>query len=411
MSMENVPDRPQVTITVNGPGEVACWLQPLVAELRKRRPRVRICVAVVPCVYSTGLEYRLIKSYPEIDAVCSARETLSLILFDRLPAGFARKAPGGVLHLGGESVLSLLLARRLGQPCLAYVEKSITLQSLYAAVYYSGTWADARAAKRNGDRVIGDMMIDAALMHCPHRRPDRAGRHAVGLYPGSRDYLAKFVLPFYGAVAEQINALRTDVDWLLAKSDFLVGDFLRAIPDVNDGRPIEGVNLAWQSAAGREYLVTPAGARIEILNHGAVAARASLAVTLPGSNTAELAALGIPMVVTIPSWNSELIPWPGLAGHVGRIPFIGKYIKRAVGHMIYWSMGYAAHPNRRGKRMVVPELFGHIRTGQVADLVRTMLDADLGPLEEELRAVMGPPGAAGRLVAELGALMEENRGL
>ncbi|MBN1613552.1 MAG: hypothetical protein JW950_03705 [Deltaproteobacteria bacterium] len=401
MKRRNSTALPQVTITVNGPGEVAGWLQPLVSELRKRQPLIRICVAVVPCVYSTGLEYDLIRSQTEIDAVCTAKETMSLVFRNRLPPGFHRNGSGFVLHLGGDSVLTLLLARRLGQPCLAYVEKPIPMETFFAAVFYSGIWADSRVAKSNGKRIIGDMMIDAAMMHCRGRLPARSGLNTVGLYPGSRDYLVKFVLPFYAAVAEKLKTCRTDIEWLLAKSDFLAGDFLRDIPDVNDGRRIEGVNLSWLTEAGREYVVTPTGIRIEILPHGAVAARAKLVLTLPGSNTAELAALGVPMIITIPSWKSELIPWPGLTGHVDRIPFIGKYIKRAVGHLIYRSIGYAAHPNRRIRSMVVPELVGHIRTGQVVDLVRTMLDSDLRPLEDKLRAVMGPPGATGRLVTEL----------
>jgi hypothetical protein len=115
--LEASPDNElQIVVTVNGPGEVASWLHPFAVALKKRMPSARLCVAVVPCVFSTGSELAVVKALPFVDASCSVRETMDLILRNRMPAGFRKGGPGFVLHLGGDAVFSILIARRLGRP-------------------------------------------------------------------------------------------------------------------------------------------------------------------------------------------------------------------------------------------------------------------------------------------------------
>ncbi len=388
----------QIVVTVNGPGEVASWLHPLAIELKRRMPSARICAAVVPCVFSSGSELAVVKSLPYVDMSLSIAETTDFLWYGKLPDGLRRGAPGFVLHLGGDSIFSILLSRRLRQPCLAYVERPVALSWLFDRIFYSGFETPSAGGVRE---IIGEMMVDAARLRCPERNPARAGRRTVGLYPGSRDYLAKYILPFYAAVAEVVSETMPDIEWMLAKSDFLATDFLRAIPRVDDGRPLDGVDLSWMEEDGHHYLVTPRGLRIEVAQPGLVAARESVALTLPGTNTAELSALGIPMIVTVPTWQAETAPMPGLAGHIGRIPVVGRYIKRGLGHLILRKIKFMSHPNRRTNRMLVPELIGHITARQVADELIRWLSTDTRELEDRLRATMGPPGAAERLVSAL----------
>lgn len=390
----------QIIVTVNGPGEVASWLHPLATVLKQRMPGARLCVAVVPCVFSAGSELGVVKSLPYVDVSCSVSETMDLIWRKRLPAGFRNDLPGFVLHLGGDTIFTVLIAKRLGLPCLGYAERPLALGWFFDKVFYSGF--EKLPSNRKMEDVVGEMMVDAARLRCPDRRPARSGRLAVGLYPGSRDYLAKYLLPFYGAVAERVSETMPDIDWMLGKSDFLSADFLHSIPDVNDGRPLDGVNLRWEEGAdGRAFLVTPRGIRIEVANAGRTAARANVALTLPGTNTAELSALGVPMIVTVPTWQAEIAPMPGIAGHIGRLPVVGKYIKRGLGHLLLRRIRFMSHPNRRVNRMVVPEMIGRITADQIAQAVIGSLNADTLRLEEELRAIMGPAGASQRLVSEL----------
>lgn len=397
-------DTLQIVVTVNGPGEVSSWLYPMALAIKQRMPSARICVATVPCVFSSGAELAVVKSLPYVDASLSIGETMDLVWRNRLPAGLARGAPGVVIHLGGDTIFSVLLSRRLRQPLVAYAERPPALSWFFDKVFYSG-FEKLPKADMEAD-VVGEMMVDAARLRCPDRRPSRADRQVIGLYPGSRDYLARYMLPFYAAVAEMVAERVPGVEWMLAKSDFLSADFLRALPRMETGWPIDGVDLDWLEDGDRRFLVTPRGLRIEVAAPGAVAARASLALTLPGTNTAELSALGVPMVVTVPTNQAERVPMPGLAGHIGRIPFLGKYIKRGLGHLILRKLKFMSHPNRRTNRMLVPELIGHITALQVADEVVRVLGADTRALEDELRATMGQPGASQRLVSAIADFLD-----
>lgn len=391
----------QIVVTVNGPGEVACWLYPLAHELKRQMPGVRICVAVVPCVFSSGAEADVLKSLPYVDAYCTIEETMGLIWRNRLPKGFSKKAPGFMLHLGGDSMFTIMLARRLGVPALAYVERPLAFQFLFDRVYYSGFEKIDDLKEDTRHRIVGEMMVDAAHLRCPDRSASHKGRPVVGLYPSSRMYLTKYVLPYYAAAAEKVAAVMPEVDWVISKSDFVSPDFLRTLPDVNDGRPLEGVNLKWKKEGGREFMVTPKGLTMEVLSPAQVAPRVNLALTVPGSNTAELATLGVPMILTLPTYKHEIAPLPGLAGHIGRIPVIGWRLKRFLAQQVLKRMKFLSHPNRRANRMVIPELVGELDAQDLADAIESVLKSDTAPLEKELQAIMGPPGATTRLVAEL----------
>lgn len=394
----------QIVVTVNGPGEVSSWLHPMALALKERMPSARICVATVPCVFSSGSELAVVKSLPYVDGSMSVDETMALVWRNRLPRGLVRGAPGAVIHLGGDTIFSVLLSRRLRQPLLAYAERPPALSWFFDRVFYSG-FETLPKAGMNAD-VVGEMMVDAARLRCPVRRPSRTGGFVVGLYPGSRDYLARYILPFHAAVAELVAERVPGVEWMLAKSDFLSLDFLRALPRNEADVPLEGVELSWLEEDGRGFLVTPRGLRIEVAAPGAVAARANVAITLPGTNTAELSALGVPMVVTIPTHQAERAPMPGLAGHIGRIPVLGRYIKRGLGHLILRKLKFMSHPNRRTNRMLVPELVGQITARQVADEVVRVLGRDTRALEDELRATMGQPGASQRLVSAIADFLD-----
>ncbi|MEX0955361.1 MAG: hypothetical protein WDZ83_09140 [Rhizobiaceae bacterium] len=391
----------QIVVTVNGPGEVACWLYPLAHELKRRIPGVRICVALVPCVFSTGSEADVLKSLPYVDASCSIEETMALIWRNRLPDGFRKNAPGFMLHLGGDSLFTLLLAKRLGLPALAYAERPLAFQFLFDRVFYSGFEKIPGLKDSERDNVMGEMMVDAAHLRCPDRSAARKGRPVVALYPSSRSYLTKYLLPYYAAAAEKVAEIRPGVDWVVSRSDFVDPGYMRDIPDVNDGRPIEGVNLKWRRKGDREFLDTPKGLSMEILAPAAVTAKARLALTIPGSNTAELASLGIPMILTLPTYKHEIVPLPGLAGHLGRIPVIGGRMKRFLAQQVLKRMKFLSHPNRRADRMVVPELIGELDAQDLADAIEKMLSSDMAPLEQELQAIMGSPGATARLVSQL----------
>src|SRR5690606_40426512 len=83
---------------------------------------------------------------------------------------------------------------------------------------------------------------------------------------------------------------------------------------------------------------------------------ADMALTVPGSNTAEMAAAGLPMVVVLPMNLVEKIPLPGAAQYAERLPLVGKRLKRNLVYKRAAAMPFVAWPNRKANEAVVPEV-------------------------------------------------------
>jgi lipid A disaccharide synthetase len=129
--------------------------------------------------------------------------------------------------------------------------------------------------------------------------------------------------------------------------------------------------------------------------------RAGAAVTIPGTNTAELAALGIPMLLVLPAYRLHALPLPGLPGHLGGLPVIGPAIKECVARLYLRTRRFWAHPNRLAGSLLVPELVGRITSEEIADGLAHLLASPLSDTASKLRRVMGAPGASYRLVDEV----------
>ncbi|MFN8582177.1 MAG: hypothetical protein U0163_14540 [Gemmatimonadaceae bacterium] len=310
--------------TINGPGEVAAWLFPFVTALRERCPSARVSVALLPCVFASGRERRVVENMAGIHRVLSPQESVRWILSGRTPPGL--QSPHVLLHLGGEFLLSARLARRLGVPLVVYEEGRPRWPSLASRVCVR----DVPWARGSADRVhaVGNLMVDAARLRVPVR-PDRfSGPQTVALFPGSRPYFVRQLLPMFLRAAALTREAMPDVDFVLAKSDFISLDELRTsvqhhdsiIPGDRGTIIVRGRRLTIESATG---------VRVDVLAPSAALHRATTAVTIPGTNTAELGALGIPFLTVLPAYRLRALPLPGLAGHLGRLPLAGPLIKEA----------------------------------------------------------------------------------
>jgi lipid-A-disaccharide synthase len=155
------------------------------------------------------------------------------------------------------------------------------------------------------------------------------------------------------------------------------------------------------------YLKTAQGTQIFLWQPfpaHAVTRQCDLCLTTVGANTAELGALGIPMVVLLPTQQLDAMnAWDGILGLLVNLPGIGKPLNR----LVNWA--FLSYVQRRGKRFawpnlwagreVVPELLGAITPQQVADRVVAYLNEPdrLQAIAADLRQVRGPGGAAEKL--------------
>jgi len=388
----------QLVIAVNGPGEVSGWLTPLATEIKARYPDLSIFVCLLPCVFSTGQEAEVIKSLGTVDGVLSVRGTWGFILTGRRPPGMAQGGPHLVFHLGGDFAMTRAIAWRLSAPIYAYCESRLPVSGRVRKVFYTGLLHRPEDASQ----IVGEMMVDAAEMRrakAPARTP---GRRVAALFPGSRDYMVGPLLPYFAAIVDRLAPRHPDVDWIVARSDYISLDFLRALPEPPAEAPWPFSRLTLHEKAGQIWFTTQKGTRLGIAPGREVVALADVALTIPGTNTGEIAAFGTPMVVAIPTYRDEIIPMPGLLGHIARIPWLGPMIRRRAAAAFVASVQHLALPNRRAGRRVVPEFMGRGIDGQITQALDDYLSQDTSAISAEIRAAMGQSGAAVRLAEEIG---------
>ncbi len=117
-----------------------------------------------------------------------------------------------------------------------------------------------------------------------------------------------------------------------------------------------------------------------------------LAVTIPGTSTADLAILGIPFILMLPTAWGDTAPLPASRPPEG-LPLIGRYLKRALAHLILRQFKFLAHPNRRADRMIAPEIVGRFSAGDLASAVLELIRSDRRRMSLALQEAMGEPGA------------------
>ena len=393
----------QVIITVNGPGEISAWLTPLSRALKAASPDTRVLACLVPCVFSSGSERSVVEAIDTVDAVANVSESFGLILKRRFPPGFEPDAKGVVLRLGGELALARLMGRRLGVPTFALAEHPAPILKKFDRIFYNGL---NRMPARIGTRPteeIGEMMVDSALSKIAGVGDVPREPKTIAIVPGSRGYMAEFLLPYFAEAADRIAAQRSDISFVLPKSDYIDEAWYRAFPAPPEDRDWAASPVTYRSDGAEEWFETAKGTRISLRPNAEVLARASAAITLPGTNTGELGAAGIPMVTVLPTYRycAEGVPLRGIAGHVARIPFIGMKIKVAAARRVLKQSRILSIPSRRMGRVISPELIGEHLHDAIAAAATALIDEPDRATAKAVREAMGPPGAAQRLAQEL----------
>ena len=141
--------------------------------------------------------------------------------------------------------------------------------------------------------------------------------------------------------------------------------------------------------------------------HGALS-QCALALTTVGANTAELGALGVPMLVLVPTQHLAVMQaWDGGLGILARLPIL-RWLLGAV--LAAWRMrnhGFLAWPNISAGRAVVPERVGTITPEAIAAEAADWLASPerLQGMQDDLRSLRGQPGAVAALAGLVEALV------
>jgi hypothetical protein len=399
-----------VVLVSNGPGELATWVRPLALRLH-RLTACSLQLVLVPCPNGTGREHQAAAGWGLFERIVPARRFWELLL---RPGRFGPWSPQGVVvFLGGDQFWTVLLSARLGYRHLTYAEWVARWPRFNDRIAAMGPLAAGRLAPRWASRctVVGDLMAD--LSESARSDAPLPQGEWVALLPGSKRAKLRVGVPFLLDTADRLAALRPGCRFLLPLAPTTsLNDLLAYAGPANPiarGYRAGVPALLGEASPAPDRLQTPAGTVIQLVRespaHNALS-QCALALTTVGANTAELAALGVPMLVLVPTQHLHVMQaWDGLAGLVGRLPLLRWLFGLLLTAWRLRHRGFLASPNIAAGRLLVPERVGPITPEAIASEAADWLAAPdrLADMRADLRSLRGQPGA----VANLAALVQE----
>ena len=388
---------------VNGPGEVAGWMLPLVERLKARSPESRVTAVLTPCQYASGRERDVVAASPAVDDVLTFGGFVRRAWRNRRHLGAPHQPRTVVMHFGGDPFYAMIAAAMLRAPAWRYGTSCRGLMRTDRFLVPDDR-TRVKLVQRGVDpgrvNVVGQLVVDSvppAAANTVHETSSQDREEHIVLMPGSRRFELAFMLPFYERVLDALRARCPRATFTMPIAPFVSRNLFFDIA--------ASARYAVDTGADGLWLVTPRGTSCRLVEGDpyAVLRAGDVAVTLPGTNTLQLAVLGVPYLVLLPLNRGENIPLEGLAGWV--LPAFRPFglFRRYVTWWINRRIDYVALPNILAGEAVVPELRGVLEPGAVADQVAELLadPARRAAMSARLRQIAGPPGAADRMVTAL----------
>ncbi|MFP4482708.1 MAG: cdisaccharide synthetase [Thermovirgaceae bacterium] len=349
-----------ILILTNGPGELWCWVRPLVPLLKKAG--CRVTVKMLPCQFATGEEHR-VASELGADEVVPPGDFLST-LHDLRHGSWDL-----VLQMGGDLIYGLRAAgRRIPIFCYAYGRKAFMSRT----ERFLTAWPQMvpEATDYVGDLVADAMKMDEGPTPWSHEKD-----HRLALFPGSRPSIREASLEYLKEFRAHLDGRGLSIETLTVMSPFAT--------DNEIGR--------WEQG-GLNPVKTGAGVVLK---------EADLALTQPGTNTLELLYAGVPAIVAVPFPFLRRVPLSGIMGVLDR-NFGGEgWLKEKFLRTASRKKGFIAWPNRIAGREIMQEIIGDVVPKDLAGVVSRLLadEKERNLRREELLEFSCDAGAAERVVA------------
>jgi lipid-A-disaccharide synthase len=397
-----------ILILSNGPGEIATWVRPVVQALRQEfdDTAARISVVLSPDSNAGGREAEIALSYPGVDRSQAAEHFWDFLLWGKTSEQWDWHPQGIVIFLGGDQVFPVLIGKRLGYKTLIYGELAARWPKYIDrfAVMNEQVLATIHPEYRHKATVVGDLMLEAGQTQ--QSVPTRS-KTLIGLLPGSKAQKLQMGLPFCLAIAEAIQQARPDTEFMIPVAPAISIEYLARFADSDQNPVIELVQGSTATLVTGEqlYLQTTQGLKVALHQEFPAydtLSQCTLCLTTIGANTAELAALGIPMVVLLPTYQLDAMrSWDGIPGILARLPGLGTPISKLINWITFKQLKGRkfAWPNIWAGREIVPELVGKITVAEVATLVIDLLDhpEKLEQIRTDLAQTRGTTGAAAQI--------------
>jgi hypothetical protein len=409
-----------ILILSNGPGELVTWVKPTVRALRARlgddRQQVRISVVLSPDSNASGGEAAIAQSYGEVDRVQGAANFWPFLLWGKTREGWDWRSHGIVIFLGGDQFFPVIIGKRLGYRTVIYSEWAGRWPQWVDrfAVMKPSIVETTKPQYRHKFTVVGDLMTEVGVGVA---EIDDTTPEIIGLLTGSKRAKLMQGVPIMLATADRIRAVRPQTQFVIpvAPTIDLTELATYAQPETNPGFTlVEGVRAKLVQGESN-YFETAQGTRIEL--HQSVGGtpqynllkQCRLCLTTAGANTAELGALAVPMIVIMPTNQLDAMrAWDGILGVLANLPGVGSLIAKGINLWMINRVGFLAWPNIWAGEKIVPELFGELYPPEIADCILDYLThpEKLAAMREAIQAVRGEAGAAEKLAAIVGDLVD-----
>lgn len=404
-----------VFIVTNSPGELSGWVRPVIRSLKKKKQDVEIILIIPPCQYASGREVNVAKDFPGVKQILKPGDYIKYTFLGKsLPSISKLKGKKGVcVFLGGDPFHAVAFSKKLKLPAVAYMQKPRWRRQFEKFMVLNEEIKNKNFLGRgiNPDKVIvvGDLIIDSVKFRIEDEK-EKTPQHfssekpIISIIPGSRLQIAQNMTLFFLKGCELIKKSFPPARFFLILSSFLNKEeffnFDRAkVYEILDVPRVKVLN-----GKGQWELATSTGLKVSVVTEKrySIMSLSDLALIIPGTSTAEVACLGVPMLVVLPLQRPEMIPLDGLAGQVGKIPYLGVMVKRYIIKKYNQRINFCALPNIRTGKEIVPEMRGKIEPQDVANKAIGLLQdkEKLASISRELKKMMGREGASNK-VAEV----------
>lgn len=410
-----------ILILSNGPGEVTTWVRPVVKALRQElgddRSLARISVVLSPCSNASGKEAAIALSFPEVDRVQGAEHFWQFLLWGKTFENWDWRSRGVIVFLGGDQIFPVIIGKKLGYRTVVYAEWEARWHNWIDRFGIMKPEVAARVPQKYAHKftVVGDLMLEAAEESLDANSPlpiTPSKTELIGLLPGSKAAKLAQGVPLSLAIAEYVHAKRPQTRFVIPLAPTLDLQTLASFADRQKNSIAETFSFGGASlivpedAKGKALLKTATGLTVELWQENPayhLLSQCCICLTTVGANTAEIGALGVPMIVLLPTQQLDAMrSWDGLPGLLANLPVVGTLCAK----VINWSFlrfvrhkGLLAWPNIWAQEEIVPELMGKIQPQEVGEMVLDFLanPEKLDDIRAKLRNIRGESGAAQKI--------------
>ena len=403
-----------VVIVSNGPGELATWVKPVLDYLIKEKskslnlniPNYKLILSLVPCPNATGKEFTVANDWQILDLIIPAKNFLKLLLKPSLFGSWPRN--GVVVFLGGDQFWNVLLAKRLGYKSITYAEWIARWPrwNLHIAAMNEEVRNIIPKKFKKKCQVIGDLMADVKNNLSPiHEINDKKW---IAILPGSKKAKLSIGIPFFLEVADRIKECGDNINLMIPIAPTTdLEDFIFFQSAKNPITKYYSSNIKSikkiENSIFNYVLETCKNTKIFILqqnsNHN-ILSQCKLALTTVGANTAELAAINLPMIVVLPTQHlNAMNAWDGIFGIIGRIKLLNRIQTFIIKRWYLKNNKFFAWPNIKANKQIIPERVGIITPKDISDEAIYLLNEKNLLVEQKLNLLKmrGKKGAVKKL--------------